>query len=245
MSQDHNEESVEETELEAEAETEEESEDETEEDSEGGLDFSEVIDEVRGVGEIARRNGRALVQVNLKLSELIEHSLKLSSRPSTAAESSPAPSRGFEALAEALEGIDAALRALEKIPEPPEPKIHIPDPEPAPFWFWPSASKPLRPSVTLEPYCLQDELAAVREGLRVTLSRILDNLRAEGIQPIEHAGVFDPKFHRVVGTVPGDKAGEIVDVVRRGYFKMQDNVEVVLRSSLVIVVSASPERIES
>jgi molecular chaperone GrpE len=80
----------------------------------------------------------------------------------------------------------------------------------------------------------------ILDGMRSTRGQLLDVLRAEGLEPIEAAGVtFDPAVHEAVSGPTGDGTGDLrVGVeLRRGY-KLGG---IVLRAALVTVEHADEQ----
>ncbi len=77
------------------------------------------------------------------------------------------------------------------------------------------------------------------EGVRLTRNQMADALKAQGVEPIEADGEFDPTYHEVVATVADSnrRDGEIVDVVRTGY--LFDDV--VLRPASVRVAKSETD----
>lgn len=61
---------------------------------------------------------------------------------------------------------------------------------------------------------------ALRRGVELIHRRLLDVLRARGVEPFESVGdIFDPAWHEAVATEPvgARRDGEIVAELRRGY----------------------------
>jgi molecular chaperone GrpE len=61
---------------------------------------------------------------------------------------------------------------------------------------------------------------AVRRGVELIHRRLLEVIRARGVEPFDSVGqVFDPAWHEAVATEParGRPEGEIVAELRRGY----------------------------
>lgn len=61
---------------------------------------------------------------------------------------------------------------------------------------------------------------ALRRGVELIHRRLLDVLRARGVEPFESVGdLFDPAWHEAVATEPvgARRDGEIVSELRRGY----------------------------
>lgn len=71
------------------------------------------------------------------------------------------------------------------------------------------------------------------DGFRLIERKLQGTLAAEGLQPIEAEGAFNPFDHEVVGQldVAGRREGEILEVTRRGY-RMNGKV---LRPAQVVV----------
>ena len=84
----------------------------------------------------------------------------------------------------------------------------------------------------------------LHEGIRLVLRRFQDTLQRQGLVEIEADGApFDPRVHEAVQEVPagpGQREGDVVDVLRRGY--VLDGR--VIRPATVIVGSAPVEASE-
>lgn len=82
-------------------------------------------------------------------------------------------------------------------------------------------------------------IRGLHEGLRLVLRRFQDALRRQGVLEIEARGsLFDPRFHDAVQEVPrepGQRDGEVVEVLRRGYL-LDDRV---IRPVTVVVAAGS------
>jgi molecular chaperone GrpE len=85
-----------------------------------------------------------------------------------------------------------------------------------------------------------DDKKALMDGVKITLKKLYDLLRSQGVAVIETAGKpFDPKLHEAVSTVPraGCRAPSIAEEIRKG-FTMKGKV---IRPSVVTVATpASP-----
>lgn len=81
----------------------------------------------------------------------------------------------------------------------------------------------------------------LHEGIRLVLRRFQDTLKRQGLVEVEAGGApFDPRLHEAVQEVPagpGQREGDVVDVLRRGY--LLDGR--VIRPATVIVASAPVE----
>ncbi len=56
------------------------------------------------------------------------------------------------------------------------------------------------------------------DGLELIIKKFKDTLLTEGIKEVETEGVaFDPSSHEGIATTPGDKEGEIAEVLQKGY----------------------------
>lgn len=169
--------------------------------------------------KLVRQNSRALIQVNLKLSELIENTGPRAERATT--EQEPLD---FDLLADVIDGLDGAIAALRGLSSAAGER---------PSRWWHIGRAPSSASA------LREGTDDVRKGLEIVLARVLDVLADHDIVPVARVGRFDPKHHHVIGTEPylpnGETDGEIVKTIRRGYIKAEPEGERVLRSALVIV----------
>lgn len=80
-----------------------------------------------------------------------------------------------------------------------------------------------------------NDLEAVKEGVRLIHSKLVDYLSRQGIKPIETEGVaFDEELHEAIATFPAPEEslkGKIIDSVKKGY-KLHDKV---IRHAHVVV----------
>lgn len=202
------------------------------------LSVEELRGEISALKELLRRNGRGLVQMSLKLSELVREGNR---EPSSNGEDSKAL---FATLSELIEGLDGSITASEAL----ERKLSASSP-PIPAW-WPwkqrqpyllrvgsklASYSPLWPRKKEPPGEPIAASRALREGLESLRSRVLEALAERGITPVPRQGPFDPRLQQAIGTAASDNE-EIVRTVRRGYFRRGPDDEIeLLRPALVIV----------
>ncbi|MFN8612613.1 MAG: nucleotide exchange factor GrpE [Vulcanimicrobiota bacterium] len=63
------------------------------------------------------------------------------------------------------------------------------------------------------------DVASVVQGYGMIYGLILDALKAEGLEPVETEGVFDPRYHEAVGEVENNQKPDqhVFDELQRGY----------------------------
>ncbi len=55
------------------------------------------------------------------------------------------------------------------------------------------------------------------KGVALIYDELIKILEKQGVKVVETKGIFDPKIHEVVLTVAGDKDGEILEEIQKGY----------------------------
>jgi molecular chaperone GrpE len=62
-------------------------------------------------------------------------------------------------------------------------------------------------------------VSALLEGFRLIATQLLEALTAEGLQPVDTSGYFDPRFHEAVGEVHNEEKPDeyVFDELSRGY----------------------------
>lgn len=146
--------------------------------------------------------GRGLVQINLRLTRVLE-----------VVEKGGGPSAsGDQALEALLDLLDAIERTFDA--EYPAPR--------APWWAR-LLGQPAPQARKLS------ELEALA-GLKLARTDALARLQIQGIEPVPSAGAVDPRLHAVIDTRPAPKAsedgsdlhGQIVETHRRGWMRRGD-----------------------
>ncbi|MBS2039727.1 nucleotide exchange factor GrpE [bacterium] len=63
------------------------------------------------------------------------------------------------------------------------------------------------------------DVASVVQGYGMIYGLILDALKAEGLEPVETTGIFDPRYHEAVGEVENNQKPDqhVFDELQRGY----------------------------
>lgn len=174
-------------------------------------------EKTQSLEKLVRTNGRGLVQINVKLSEILE---KL--KPEAQESSAPPPSSvsKFELLSDLVEGLDRAIAALEFEPMGPPTTPGI--------WGRIFGNNKIegRTSEAQNP---------VLQGLESLRQRIINDLYDDGITLISNTGLFNADHHCVIGTTDKKPKGVIAETSRRGYLQIQGEETKLLRPSLVIV----------
>lgn len=65
-----------------------------------------------------------------------------------------------------------------------------------------------------------DDTEALREGFKLIHNKLLNSLKAKGLEAMDAKGeVFDADKHEAITQIPaeGDQKGKVVDVIERGY----------------------------
>ena len=84
--------------------------------------------------------------------------------------------------------------------------------------------------------CESTDAKNLQIGVQMTRSQLWQALERQGAKPIPTEGVFNPKLHQAMATVPSDdvEPGTIIEVLRAGFHKQEQ----VLRHAQVKVAAA-------
>ena len=89
-------------------------------------------------------------------------------------------------------------------------------------------------------------VTGLHEGIRLVLRRFQEALRRQGVVEIEARGsLFDPRFHDAVQETPrapGQRDGEVVEVLRRGYLL---DGRVIRPVTVIVAAGSAPESDEA
>jgi len=84
----------------------------------------------------------------------------------------------------------------------------------------------------------ETSIAAVRQGIELTLKSLMDTLEKSGLKPVAAEGEpFDPNYHEAISEVADDnvKPGTVVRVLQKGY-TLNDRL---IRPAMVVVSKSS------
>jgi hypothetical protein len=185
-------------------------------------DESVMTDEqFKALEKRVRTNGRAIMQANVKLSELLDKALD---KEPIDSEANP-PS--FELLADLIEGLDRGIEALAAEAGKSGQTIGF---FAALFGKEKASSR------------VNQNVDSVLEGLNSLRQRIINHLCDAGINIAPMSGEFDAELHCAISADGNSAEGALVKTARRGYFREERGRKIVLRSALVVVGKGGKEK---